>query len=277
MKATPLSLASFDLDILKGWDIRLSPRFWSYRPLFKIHLESSQYILKTATSMDELISVFSLRHSIFLEHTEGGGHADGYDLDQFDDQCDHLIIIDKQTDEICGTYRVLTSLTADNFYSETEFKMKKFLATPGVKMELGRACIHHNHRNGSVIDLLWRGIGMYVQKSGAEYLFGCSSVKSTDINTAFALFQELSQSELLSDEYEIRSYGNFEVDFSDLRPALLEVDSKRLLPPLLRSYFSAGAKVYGTPALDIEFECFDFLTILKLTELSASFKRRYFS
>jgi putative hemolysin len=49
-----------------------------------------------------------------------------------------------------------------------------------------------------------------------------------------------------------------------------------MLPPLLLSYINAGAKVIGKPAFDQDFNCLDFLTILKLQDLRSSFKKRYF-
>jgi putative hemolysin len=279
VKANPMSLASFDFqELVKGWDIRLSPRFWSYRPNFEVEIETSQYILKTATSMDDLLEVFQLRYKIFLEHTESGSKGDGFDLDQFDDLCDHIIIIDKLSDKVCGTYRVLSSLTAKSFYSETEFRLDNFLASSGVKMELGRACIDYGHRNGAVIDLLWKGIARYVKLMNASYMFGCSSVKSTDLRVAKTLYLSMAEEGVHTDRFSIRSYGDFEVCLDEVESLSIdEVDSKRLLPPLLRSYFSAGAKVYGVPALDRDFECFDFLTILDVNELTPGFKRRYFN
>ena len=48
------------------------------------------------------------------------------------------------------------------------------------------------------------------------------------------------------------------------------------IPSLLRSYISAGAKVYGAPARDLEFQCIDFFTILNLEELNSSYEKRYF-
>src|SRR5947208_12946318 len=43
----------------------------------------------------------------------------------------------------------------------------------------------------------------------------------------------------------------------------LPISQKReFLPALLRSYLHAGAKVYGWPALDLDFACTDLLTIL---------------
>ncbi|HEX3035652.1 MAG TPA: hypothetical protein VHT73_11080 [Thermodesulfobacteriota bacterium] len=49
--------------------------------------------------------------------------------------------------------------------------------------------------------------------------------------------------------------------------------SEELVPPLLKSYLKAGAKVCGAPALDRKFRCVDFLPILDVELLSTSFER----
>ena len=48
------------------------------------------------------------------------------------------------------------------------------------------------------------------------------------------------------------------------------------IPPLLLSYLRAGSKVYGKPALDKDFGCIDFMTILNLKDLTRFYKKRYF-
>jgi len=50
---------------------------------------------------------------------------------------------------------------------------------------------------------------------------------------------------------------------------------KSLVPPLLFGYFKAGARVCSHPALDKEYRCVDFLTILAVNEVSSEHKRKY--
>lgn len=263
----------------KGWEIRFSPRFITYRPSFEIEIETPKYLLKTASKMSELINVFELRFQIFLENTKDGAQHNGYDIDALDSICDHIIIIDKESSHVVGTYRVISSLFSDRFYSEGEFDIKRFLKASGEKMELGRACIHHGHRNGAVIDLLWKGICRYIKMTDAKYLFGCSSVKTVDQTTSKIIYDYLNEEGLLKTDFGVTSIGKYAMDMSVPAP-LVEVSErqqivKNYLPSLLRSYFQAGSRVYGPPALDIEFECIDFLTILNVDEMSSSYKRRY--
>lgn len=262
----------------RGWDIRLSPRFLAYTPTYDINIETKNYHLETAATTRDLLEVFELRHKIFLEDTGAvKDDSDGYDVDEYDSICDHIIIRSKEENKIVGTYRVISSHYSDHFYSQSEFDLDQFLNRPGPKLELGRACIDRNHRNGAVIDLLWRGIGKYIQLTGSRYLFGCSSLKITDAAESKAIMNSLMEEGHLESGHGIKPIGNFFMDLKDVYPCKMEASVvKSLIPPLLRSYFSAGAKVFGEPALDRDFKCIDFLTILDMREITSSYKRRYF-
>ena len=260
------------------WQLYLSPRFLTYKPRFVIEIKTQNYTLSTAVTITDLISLFRMRHHIFFNET---GITDdlNLDTDQFDSLCDHLVIKSNVDGEICGTYRMLASDVSSKFYSQGEFNLDSFLATDGIKLELGRACIHPNHRNGAVIDLLWKGIGEYARLTKASYLFGCSSVMTVSKPLTKAIIETMKKNHMSSEEFNVAPIGKFKVDFSRVKGEDV-FDEKFVMskiPSLLKSYVSSGAKVYGNPARDLEFQCMDFLTILKLNEVSSSYKKRYFS
>jgi len=261
----------------KAWDIKFSPRFLSYAPTMNLFIETPKYILQSATR-DQLIELFELRYQIFLEDgTEE--EESNYDLDQFDHVCDHIVILDKDSKKIVGTYRILCSTWTEDYYSQGEFYLDRFFQESGIKLELGRACIHHGHRNGAVIDLLWRGIGEYSVRSGARYLFGCSSIKTTSRDDAMAISQFFQNQQMMGNEYCIHPIGKFDMKLTQEEIQGIqqdEIETKKLIPPLLKSYLSAGALVYGAPALDIDFKCQDYLTIIDLENLNPSYRKRYF-
>lgn len=128
------------------------------------------------------------------------------------------------------------------------------------------------HRNGQVIDLLWKGIGLMAKKHNARFLFGCSSLMSTEPADAQSLYYRLKKDASLENSLNIFPVGKYAFTF---KPHAI-LDENFEIPPLLKSYLMAGAKVAGLPAFDEEFGCFDFLTILDLNEINPSFKRRYF-
>lgn len=251
-------------------------QFLGFAPTYPIHLETDKYVLKTADKFSEIYQLFRLRFDCFLSHKQFSMFR--VDIDQYDLTCDHIIVIDKASGNVCGTYRTRVSTLTDKFYSQNEFDIKDFLNTPGIKMELGRACIHPDFRNGHIIDLLWRGIFKYANTTQAQYLFGCSSVKTIDPSVAKACYNHLRNTGHCTDNFNITPVGKYKRDFSMVnqeQELAIENPSKHL-PPLLRSYFHAGAMVYGEPAFDVEFDCIDFMTIIDFNNLNPSFKRRYY-
>jgi hypothetical protein len=50
---------------------------------------------------------------------------------------------------------------------------------------------------------------------------------------------------------------------------------QELIPALFMSYVKMGAKLVGEPALDRDFRCVDYLTLLKMDDLNPLFVRKY--
>ncbi len=243
-------------------------------PFINILVETPRYLLKTVDQFSEFNEVLKLRADVFFEEYGIEAAAKALDIDEFDFQCDHLMIIDRQKQKIVGTYRVLCSKFTDHFYSETEFDLKNFIQTKEIKLELGRACISLEHRRGAVLNLLWKGILQYAQKMNARYLFGCSSVKTESFSEAKSLCLDLKIQGAHSNKWNIQTTPEFSIpEFSSIEPKESFIE----LPPLLRSYLKAGAKVHGDPAYDASFHCHDFLTILDLKEMSSLYEKKYFT
>ncbi|NLP03545.1 MAG: GNAT family N-acetyltransferase [Fibrobacter sp.] len=99
-----------------------------------------------------------------------------------------------------GTYRLISSLFHKKFYSSTEFNLDDIINLPGTKLELGRACVHRDFRTGTPIALLWRGITDYIRETGTKYLFGCSSVKTTNIRIIASIYRYFQENGKVSDE-----------------------------------------------------------------------------
>ena len=272
---TTTQIQDFQLSDLLNNCFKFSKLF-QYKPRFSMYIETENYILKTAEKLGEFYPIFKMRQEAFLLNDETCKIPFRIDIDEYDFTYDHIVIIDKKSKRICGTYRMKTSLNSDHFYSENEFHLDQFLNSPGIKLELGRACIHPDFRNGAVIDLLWKGIAKYAKLTNSRYLFGCSSVKITDAKKVGQLMSYMIQENMTSEEYGIRPTSDFTMRDLSLHEGP-HAEAKQLLPPLLRSYLQAGSLVHGAPALDIDFQCIDLLTILDLKNVQGSYARRYFS
>src|SRR5207248_11256867 len=153
---------------------------------------------RMARSADEVRAAQRLRFEVFnLELNEGlaKSHFTGLDIDPFDAVCQHLVVENVPTGEIVGTYRLQTGESAAaniGYYSEREFDFAPYEPLRGEMIELGRACVHADHRNFNLLHLLWRGIANYALEHNARFLVGCSSLTSQDPGEGMAMYRQLS-------------------------------------------------------------------------------------
>jgi putative hemolysin len=230
--------------------------------------------VRLALTEEERKAAFRLRFLVFnLELNEGldAAYADGYDTDQFDNACDHLIVEHAETTNIVGTYRLQTGRTAaanHGYYSAREFDFAPFESIRDSVIELGRACVHRDHRSIDVLYLLWRGIAQYAIYHRARYLIGCSSLSSQDPSHGSAVYAGLQNylTELDLRTAPLRAYA---MSLVDPRGASGKV------PKLLRTYLAVGAKVCGPPAIDRQFRTIDFLTLVDLETLHPRVQARF--
>ena len=233
------------------------------------------YRARLATTDSDLDAAQRLRFEVFnLELNEGlaASWQTHRDSDRFDEVCDHLIVEHTATGAIVGTYRLQTGSMAQldhGYYSAQEFDFAPFVPFCTEIVELGRACVHQDHRKMNVLNLLWRGIADYARARSARYLIGCSSLTSQDPALGHSMFQQIAAKHLAPEPFRTQP-----------RPAYLLPEAELLAdcpepPRLLRAYLTIGARICGAPALDREFGTIDFLTLLDLNALPAAVHNRF--
>ena len=231
------------------------------------------YRLRIAETQADVEAAQRLRYRVFnVEMGEGLASAEetGLDVDCFDAVCDHLLVEEIATSTLVGTYRVQMgdkALAGQGFYSAQEFDFTPFLDRASELVELGRACVHKQHRN-VVLGLLWKGIAHYAKTHGGRYLIGCSSLTSQDPAEGLALYLALKDRHLAAPEWQTRPMPGFTCQAEPLAAPVRA-------PKLMSAYFSIGAKICGEPAIDAEFKTIDFLTIVDIQALPASVAARY--
>ncbi|MGE3759404.1 MAG: GNAT family N-acetyltransferase, partial [Pseudobdellovibrionaceae bacterium] len=250
-----------------------------------LQFEVGSFVLKTITEKHELIDALRLRYEVFHEEFIGVNAPSPFaiDVDEFDSVCDHLAIIDKKKNIIVGTYRMNSTAFNDHFYSATEFRLDRILDKPGVKVELGRACIRKEYRKGVVIALLWKGIAEYMKAVGAQFFFGCGSVKTESPRVSALLYTYFREKGHISDIHwcpPTRAYKMPAIDawiHEFKRPLTAEetTEAEAAIPSLFKGYLKAGAVICGEPAYDVEFKCIDFLTLLDRSGLNETHSRKF--
>lgn len=235
----------------------------------------AHYVTRLAGNADEVRAAQALRYQVFnVELKEGlaASHATGSDEDPFDAVCDHLLVEYLPTREIVGTYRLQTGVNAARnrgYYCAQEFEFDLYEPLRGEIIELGRACVHRQHRNLVVLGLLWKGIADYASARGGRYLFGCSSITSQEPTVGASAFADLCRRHLAPPEYRTRPVPAYDCTLTHLLADEVKI------PKLLRAYLTLGAKICGPPALDRQFQTIDFLTLLDLHRLPLAARQRF--
>jgi putative hemolysin len=235
--------------------------------------ECGLYRARLAVTDADRFAAFRLRFMVFnLELDEGldAAFESGYDMDHYDEVCDHLIVEHAVTGTVVGTYRMQFGATAARcfgYYSEQEFDFAPYETMRSQIVELGRACVHREHRTADVLNLLWKGITRYAAARGGRYLMGCCSLTSQDPAEGSGVFQSLQN--YLAEPHKM----TFATPAYTM-PQVPEADAVEP-PRLLRAYLAVGAKICSAPAIDRAFKTIDFLTMLDIQTLHPRIARRY--
>lgn len=240
------------------------------------HMPAFGYTLRMAIGSADVRAAQALRFAVFnIEMQEGlsQSYASGLDEDAFDEHCQHLLV-ESAAGQLVGTYRMQLGRDAERhlgYYSAQEFDLQMFEPLRSEVMELGRACIHVDHRNFTVLSLLWKGIMARARERGARYLFGCSSLTSQNPTDAWSAYSQM-QGCLADDKFRIQPWPEFACPhFMADQPA-----QPVNLPKLLAAYLALGAKICGPPAIDRAFKTIDFLTLMDLDSPAMAARRRRF-
>ena len=249
-------------------------------------IESKNFIIKLAQTKSELKRAQALRYSVFYKEKKAKPTLQKklirLDYDKIDKFADHLIVIDKSTNnKIVGTYRLIRGDVAEifgGFYSSSEFNLENIVSNYENKyiLELGRSCVHQNYRNGSIMNLLWKAIAEYVKLYDIKLLIGCASFSGTDPIKYSEELSYLRENFSLPANLSVLSYDN------NICPAykLINNNSNQLrtfakLPPLIKGYLRIGGKVSDNFFIDQRFNTIDLFVVVSTDDIDIRYKKKY--
>jgi putative hemolysin len=248
--------------------------------------------LRLAQDAYDVEAAQELRYRVFYEElgakpsTKAKTHK--LDYDKFDDEADHLLVIDQTLknkfptatrNPVIGTYRLLKRSKSDEkpkFYTANEYDISKILSFPGKILELGRSCVDIRYRNRATMQLLWQGIAAYIFNFKIDLMFGCASFPGTKLEehrTALAYLQTQHQAPIdfcpraLPHRYISMAGGNNFINKYTL--------NIKCLPPLIKGYLRAGGWVGDGAVIDNQFNTTDVCIILKTDTLSSRYLKHY--
>lgn len=252
-----------------------------FRQIPPLEITDGRYVVRFARTSAEIDAALRLRFEVFnLELREGleSSYITGRDEDRFDAVCHHLLVLERETGEVIGTYRLQTLEMAQNaagFYCSEEFHLE--LLPPEVlsnSLEIGRACIALNHRNSRVLFLLWKGLAEFAVAEHKRYLFGCCSLTSQDAAEGQKAQRRIERGKFLHKDFFIAPRSEYFCEPEST--SVTEVDSDWELPKLFLTYMRFGAKVCSPPAIDREFKTIDFFVMFDLETIAEKHRRMFF-
>jgi len=235
-----------------------------------------------ARHLDEVREAQRLRFDIFagemgarLETVASKAYPD-HDIDMFDDFCEHLLVRSNATGAVVGTYRVLTPAQARRMgttYTDTEFDLTRLRSMRERMVELGRSCVHRDHRHGGVIMALGGALFEFMVRNRFETMIGCASIPMSHNgvsggDAAASIWSRLSKTHLASIEHQVFPRCALPVEQLD---STLSVEP----PALIKGYLRLGAKVLGPPAWDPAFNSADLPIMARLEDLPARYRKHF--
>ena len=200
----------------------------------------------------------------------------GHDIDLFDNYCEHLLVRDTASQQVIGTYRVLTPVQAQRVgstYSDTEFDLTRLRGLRERMVELGRSCVHPDHRHGGVILALWTALAEFMERNQLDTLIGCASIPMLHNgmvcgDVAASIWHQLKVSHLAPIEHQVRPRLPLPVERLD---STLSVEP----PALIKGYLRLGAKVLGAPAWDPDFNSADLPMMMRLADMPLRYRKHF--
>jgi putative hemolysin len=235
--------------------------------------DTPRYSLLLSTDPALIEAAQRLRHDVFTAEPgfalTDDGHSGGLDADRFDEFCDHLLVREEESGELVGCYRMLPppgAIAAGGLYTATEFDVRALDPLRPSLVEMGRAVVREDHRNGGVVLLMWAGILAYLDRCDYDYVTGCVSVPvaGTDGEPAGSRIRGVRdfvrRRHGAPEPFTVHPYRPVTVDgrgLDDIAPP-----ARVAVPPLMRGYLRLGAQVCGDPAHDPDFGVGDFPALL---------------
>jgi len=222
--------------------------------------ENDQFIarLLDKNNPEELRETQKLRYDFLVRAFDPSLPEDGIDDDGFDELTDSILVIEKATGAIVGTYRLATAKTmkGHRYKTEEEFDIDALKADPDGIVELGRAVVHPECKDPRVIGMLWKGLFDYAKANHVRYFIGTCSLHGVDptvYNKCWGYLREHA----LNTKFNIRAAKNaFEFPVID-GLSLNEAE----IPSLLKGYLLIGGTISLNGYIDPVFKSTDVLVI----------------
>lgn len=204
----------------------------------------------------------------------------GHDVDVFDDFCEHLLARDRRSGQLIGTCRVLTPAQAKRIgstHTDTAFDLTRLRGVRERMVELGRSCVHPDHRHGSLVMAMWGALASFMERNDLDTLIGCAGIPLQQQgphgmvdggHAAASIWRQVKEKHLAPIDFHVRPRLPLPVERLD---ASLNVQP----PALIQAYLRLGARVMGPPAWNPDFNTADLPMLMRMGQLPVRYRQHF--
>lgn len=227
----------------------------------------ARYRPRYAKTPEDLAAAQRLRSAAF----RGGSVADA---DPFDAICTHVLVEDSRSGELVCCFRFLPLAHGGEIgrsYSAQYYELSALAEYPGRMVELGRFCTAPGLVDPDILRAAWGAMTRFVDETGVEMLFGCSSFHGTDAQAYADAFAVLTEHHLAPERWlpqvkapHVFRFAQRLTRTPDARRAMLT------MPPLLRTYIAMGGWVSDHAVVDRALNTLHVFTGLEIGAIPAA-------
>jgi len=235
-----------------------------------------------------------LREQTYREYEEGSGQPE--DSDVYDDTYTHLVLYDRNQNQIAGSYRfgqtdiIVEKQGIEGLYLHRMFDFDERFIDPKVpSLEMGRSFLTKEYqRSIHGLHFLWKAIGEYlVRFPRYRKLYGTVSISKIYDSRSVSIIREafISQPTIVKPRIAFDGVLHPEIkDFAadtplkdHLKPLLQSIEKEQKdIPVLLKHYLSLGAEFFAC-AVDEHFNMTPGLMLsVDIPKIPAEKAERYF-
>jgi putative hemolysin len=249
--------------------------------------------VRLAETEHEIEQAQRLRYTVFYEEMTAVPSPQmreaRRDFDKYDEVCDHLLVVDRDSHDedgqpmVVGTYRLTNekdAMRAGGFYTASEYDLSMLLSNlPAGSnvLELGRSCVLKSYRSRpGTLQLLWKGLMAYVARFEIDLMFGCASIPGNDADALAMPLSYLYHYHPMPENMQVRARPELHVEMNRLAKDSFDPrEALRTLPPLLKGYVRAGCTIGDGAVSDRQFGTTDVFIHFPLSGMDARYKSRF--
>ena len=230
-------------------------------------LTKGRYIARLAATPQDIALAQTLRHHCFIANR--GLVTTATDGDAFDDLGQHVVVEDSLSATLVCCFRLMHFASGANIaasYSAQFYDLRRLSSYPAPMAELSRFCIHPNHPDPDILRLAWAALTRFVDATGVQMLFGCTSFEGADPARHQDAFAQLTAAHLAPAQWRPAPKSPHAYPFGQSLHTAPKA-APTTLPPLLRTYLAMGGWVSDHAVMDAALNTLHVFTGLEIAAI----------